>query len=162
MKVLTPPNIRYFRRDITVQYLRRMSPFPSRKCALSYTCTANNDTYIQEIHAMFPLNTLLTLRQGWRFLVENGGMNNFPKITLGYFWSPNTQFILNCATFGAQAGIFDTERFVYLCMIVRTELKACWNWQLPKKLGLQGRSSKIITETIRNARNWKLLPYKPP
>ena len=48
--------------------------------------------------------------QGWRFLVESGGMKNCPKITLGYFWSPNTQFILNWATFGAQAGIFDTER----------------------------------------------------
>ena len=48
--------------------------------------------------------------QEWRFLVESGVDEHFPKITLGYFWSPNTHFILNWATFGAQAGIFDTER----------------------------------------------------
>ena len=48
--------------------------------------------------------------KGGDFLLRVGGINNFPEITLGYFWSPNAQFILNWATFGAQAGIFDTER----------------------------------------------------
>ena len=38
------------------------------------------------------------------------GMKMFPKITLGYFWSPYTQYILNWATFGAQSWIFGTER----------------------------------------------------
>ena len=74
-------------------------------------------------------------------------------------FSQNTQFILNWATFVAQAGIFDTEwpdlltgLPLYDQMIVKTEWKACGNGQLAKTLGLQGASSKIIKETIRNGR----------
>ena len=33
-----------------------------------------------------------------------------PKITLGYFCSPNNPFILNWATYGAQSGFFGIER----------------------------------------------------
>ena len=98
-----------------------------------------------------------------------GGMNIFTKITLCYFWSPNTQLFLNWATFGAQSGIFGTERphflTFYFGMIVKTKWKVCSNGQLAKKVGLQGTSSKIIVmivETVKYARIiFEILSFKP-
>ena len=84
------------------------------------------------------------LGQGRTFLVESGGMNICPKITLGYFWSPNNQFILNWATFGAQAGFFGTEKKHFLTFLLlydsKDEMKSILEWKTGQKIGLQGAS----------------------
>ena len=89
----------------------------------------------------------MNFNQGWRFLVESGGMTNFPKITLGYFWSPNTQCILS-----PNRVFWHWKTRFWTCLPlydVKTEWNACWNGQLVNKLGPQGASSKIIKKTLK-------------
>ena len=87
-------------------------------------------------------------RQGRRYLVESGGINIFSKLTLGYFWSPNTQCMLNWATFGAQAWIFGTERPHFWTFLLlydsKDEMKSMLKWTTGPKRGLRSASSKII------------------
>ena len=77
--------------------------------------------------------------RGGDFLLRVGGMKIFPKISLGYFWSPTAQFILNWATFGAQLGIFDTERPNFctcLPLYDKDGMKSMLKWTTGQKLGM--------------------------